>query len=101
MDDILWNMEVQELTAVVVMDLSAAFDTVDHDVLLEVLNNKFGLDENTLGWINSYLRLRKFKVKIGQSYSEEINVKFFSSPGQHFWSSFIFNLWQHPLRNSQ
>ena len=67
MDDILWNMEVQEITAVVAIDLSAAFDTVDHDVLLEVLNNRFGLDGNTLGWINSYLRPRKFKVNIGQS----------------------------------
>ena len=49
MDDILWNKKVQELTDVVALDLSAAFDTVDHDVLLEVLNNRFGLDENTLG----------------------------------------------------
>ena len=48
MDDILWNVEVQEITAVVVIDLSVAFDTVDHDVLLEVLNNRFGLDGNTL-----------------------------------------------------
>ena len=50
MDDILWNMERQELTALVVIDLSVAFDTVDHDMLLDVLNNRFGLDENTLGW---------------------------------------------------
>ena len=77
-------MEVQELTAVVVIDLSAAFDTVDHDVLLEVLNNRFGLDGNTQGWINSYLRPRKFKVNIGQSYSEEINVKFSVPQGSNF-----------------
>ena len=61
MDDILWNMEVQELTAVVVTDLSAAFDTVHHDVLLEVLNNRFGLDGSTLGWINSYPKPRNLK----------------------------------------
>ena len=76
MDNILWNTEGQELTALVVIDLSAVFDTVDHDVLLDVLNNMFGLDENTLGWINSYLRPTKFKVNISQSYSEEIDVKF-------------------------
>ena len=84
MDDILWNMERQELTALVVIDLSAAFDTVDHDILLDVLNNRFGLDKNTLGWINSYLRPRKFKVNIGQSYSEEFDVKFSVPQGSIF-----------------
>ena len=79
MDDILWNMEGQELTALVVIDLSAAFDTVDHKVLLDVLNNSFGLD-----WINSYLRPRKFKVTIKQSYSEEIDVKFSVPQGSIF-----------------
>ena len=40
MDDMLWDMEGQELTALVAIDLSAAFNTVDHDVLLHVLNNR-------------------------------------------------------------
>ena len=84
MDDILWNMEGQELTAAVAIDLSAAFNMVDHNVLLDVLNNRFGLDENTLGWINSYLRPRKFKVNIGQSYSEEFDVKFSVPQGSIF-----------------
>ena len=87
-----WNMEGQELTALVVIGLSAAFDTVDHDVLIDVLNNRFGLDENTLGWINSYLRPRKFKVNIDQSYSVQIDVKFSVPQG----SIFIFSLCQHP-----
>ena len=39
-----WNMEEQKITAVVAIDLSAAFDTVDHDVLLDVINNRFGLE---------------------------------------------------------
>ena len=84
MDDILWNMEGQELTALVAIDLSAAFDTVDHDALLGVLNNRFGLKENMLHWINIYLRPRKFKVNIGKSYSEEIDVKFSVAKGSIF-----------------
>ena len=71
-DDMLWNMEEQKVTAVVAIDLSVAFDTVDHDVLLDVLNNRFGLEGNTYNWIDSYLRPRKFIVNIGQSYSEEL-----------------------------
>ena len=76
MDDILWNMEEQKITAVVAIDLSVAFDTVDHDVLLDVLNSQFGLEGNTQNWIDSYLKPWKFKVNIGLSYSEEIDVKF-------------------------
>ena len=84
MDDILWNMEVQEITAVVVIDPSVAFDTVDHDILLDVLNNTFGLDGNTQDWIDGYVRTRKFKVNIGQSYSEKFDVKFSVSQGSIF-----------------
>ena len=36
-NDILWAMEHQKVTAMMAIDLSAAFDTVDHDILLEVL----------------------------------------------------------------
>ena len=47
-NDILWNMENKLVTAVTLLDLLAAFDTVDHDILLEVLHNKFGIDGNAL-----------------------------------------------------
>ena len=36
-NDILWSMENQNITAVLALDLSAAFDTMDHDILLQAL----------------------------------------------------------------
>ena len=40
-DDILWGKEEQLVTAVVILDLSAAFNTVDHNLLLDVLEKRF------------------------------------------------------------
>ena len=53
--DILWNMETKLVTAVKLLDLSAAFNTVDHDILLEVLHNNFGIERNVLKWYNNYV----------------------------------------------
>ena len=39
MNDILWAMEYQNVTAVMALDLLAAFDTVDHEILSNVLEN--------------------------------------------------------------
>ena len=55
MDDILKGMESQEVTALVALDLSAAFDTVDHNLLLVILKSHFGIDVIPLAWIRSYL----------------------------------------------
>ena len=63
-NDILWVMEKQHVTCLVALDLSAAFDTVDHPTLLSILKCKFGLENNAIQWFNQYLRPRSFKVTI-------------------------------------
>jgi len=67
--DILWSMEKQRITAIIAIDLSAAFDTVDHNILLDVLNNQFGISHTALKWYYSYLRPRSFKMNVGSAYS--------------------------------
>ena len=42
-NDIVWGMEKQQVTSMIILDLSAAFDTVDLELLLKVLNHKFGV----------------------------------------------------------
>ena len=47
-NDILWVIERQEIMAVTHIDLSAAFDMVDHNILLHVLNKVFGVTDIVL-----------------------------------------------------
>ena len=65
----LHNMEDKKLTALTAIDLSAAFDTVDHEVLMRVLQYNFGLNDQVLHWDKSYLQPRGFKVCINNTYS--------------------------------
>ena len=51
-DNILWDMERQSITSLVTLDLSAAFDTVDHDILLSILNCKYCIDDKALNWFS-------------------------------------------------
>ena len=44
------GMENRNITAVVILNLLAAFDTVDHNLLLEVLDKKFGIKDTALWW---------------------------------------------------
>ena len=51
-------------TILILLDQSAAFDTIDHQILLTKLQTKFGISGNALKLIQSYLENRSFSVKI-------------------------------------
>ena len=75
-NDLLWSMERKEATAVAVIDLSAAFDMVNHNILIDLLHETFGIDDKALRWFQSYLENRFCKVKIGKDYSEKKSLDF-------------------------
>ena len=75
-NDLLWSMERENVTAMVALDLSAAFDSVNHKVLLTTLQSNFGIKGMGLKWFKNYLALRHMTVKIGKSYSERKELTF-------------------------
>ena len=48
-------MDNSEATCLVTLDLSAALDTVNHNILLECLNTGFGIGGIYLSWLKKYL----------------------------------------------
>ena len=69
-------MEKGNITLLGIMDLSAAFDSVNHSVLISVLKDYLGISGTPFGWFRSYLAGRGFKVSTGEEYS---SVKFLTS----------------------
>ena len=59
----------KKVTVPIAIDLSTAFDTVDHDILISVLQTKFGVKDKALDWYKSYLNDRTCKVNVGKEYS--------------------------------
>ena len=56
-------------TLLVSLDLSAAFDSIHHNILISRLSSCFGLSGTSLNWISSYLTNRTQSVKIGDACS--------------------------------
>ena len=57
--------EKQEVACLIPLDLSAAFDTIDHDILHGRLKWRFAVTGTTLNWLWSYLTHRTRGVEIG------------------------------------
>ena len=86
-------------TALVLLDLSAAFDTIDHDTLLSCLSSRFGFAGSALKWFRSYLQDRFQSVKIGSSLSNLFKLKFGVPQGLR--SSSVFPLHNTPWSSHQ
>ena len=69
MNDLLWGTGKEEITAVIILDMLAAFDTVNRNLLLTILQNRYGITDTTLQWYESYLRPIGMRVCINDAYS--------------------------------
>ena len=72
-DFLLNAMDNKKLTALVLLDLSKAFDSIDHIILLRKLR-RIGVSDQALRWFRSYLSDRKQFVRIGSATSETLPI---------------------------
>jgi len=64
-DEITRTIDDGNVCALVLLDLSAAFDTVDHQTLIRVLRCRFGVADLALNWCSSYLHQRSQTYHVG------------------------------------
>lgn len=69
LSDILMALDSGNLAVLMMLDLSAAFDSVDHSTLLQRLKKSYGVSGTVLGWFSSYLDDRSQCVRCSKSTS--------------------------------
>ena len=73
-NDILMMIDKKHNVLLLLLDLSAAFDTVCHTLLLKKLKNAYGINGKALAWFESYLSDRSFTVKVNKSSSSSCQL---------------------------
>ena len=72
-NDLLLALDSKQCVFLILLDLSAAFDTVDHTILVKRLNQRLGIQGGAIKWIQSYLDERKqFVIIQGERSAEHV-----------------------------
>ena len=97
-NDILQAVDSEGGAILVPLNLSAAFDTIDHQKLLDLLDYSFGIRGDPLKWFKSYLQDRTQTVQIGSSTSEPVTLKY-GVPQGSVLGPILFTMYTTPLGN--
>lgn len=88
------NVDIGHVTFLVLLDRSATFDTVDHDILIHRLQSLLSLRGSALQWFWSYLKSRSLQVTIingalSKKFGSECRVPQVHSLVPYFWLSIL------------
>ena len=86
------------MVVLVLLDVSAAFDTIDHNILLSRLRSHFEITGNALNWFASYLSDRSQMVKVGQYFSQPVKLKH-GVPQGSVLGPILFTMYTTPLKD--
>ena len=95
-DDVLHAMDRNKGMLLVLLDLSAAFDTVDHDILLNRVERRLGISGSALAWLRSYLEGRTQKVCINNESSDPWEL-LFGVPQGSVLGPILFTIYTLPV----
>ena len=95
-NDALRSLDNGRSMLIIMLDLSAAFDTVDHGRLLHTLKTLIGLDDIVLRWFASYLKGRKQEVCIENSVSTPKHLMY-GVPQGSILGPVLFSTYMIPL----
>ena len=95
-NDLVMEADANRCNILCLLDLSAAFDTIDHDILIARLENMFGVRGTALSWFNSYLRERRQSVVVEGVKSNVKRLKY-GVPQGSVLGPVLFTLYMQPL----
>ena len=95
-NDIIISMDKGEVTALTLLDLSAAFDTIDHATLTDRLSDWYGISGQAQIWFSSYLQNTHRSVKIEVTFSDKVTLSY-GVPQGSVLGPVLFTLYTTPL----
>ena len=95
-NDTLLNMAKGSVTTLTLLDLSTAFDTIDHTILLDRLNVYCGISELALGCFKSYLSGRTHSVKVDCTLLHPAAFQY-GVPQGSVLGPILFSLYTNPI----
>src|SRR2546426_5920036 len=96
LDDLYRIIEDRRSSVLVGLDLSAAFDTIEHDILIERLRTVFGVTGFALRWVETYLKEREQYVVAGGERSTSIRCVY-GVPQGSVLGPFLFLAYVSPI----
>ena len=94
--DLLRATDDGKVSVLALLDLSAAFDTLDHDILIHRLDHLFGIKGRVTDWLKSYLSNRFQKVVINTKEFGALSIKH-GVPQGSVLGPILFSLYSQPL----
>ena len=95
-NDILNSIDQSKVVLLVLLDLSAAFDTIYHELLINRLSSRLGLSGCVLDWFRSYLKNRSQRVKLDNVLSDHTLLRY-GVPQGSVLCPILFSIYVLPL----